>query len=100
MHTSTLAALFSLAAFCSATRVDFYSDRGCSLFLGNLDIPSEQGCTTLPDGNTALSAKVPGEMATDCAIELYSDASCNTLQAILDWGVDNGGESCPFYLFS
>ena len=39
------------------------------------------------------SSKVPNRIPSDCAIELYKDASCNTLEAVFDWGIDQGGKS-------
>lgn len=36
---------------------------------------------------------MPNRIPSDCAIELYKDASCNTLEAVFDWGIDQGGKS-------
>jgi hypothetical protein len=93
--STTLAFLLSLTTT-TASVLNFWANANCDggLEIEAVDLPSEAGCLllNLRGGTSALSAKAPNEIPSDCAIELYKDASCNTLEAVFDWGIDQGGK--------
>jgi hypothetical protein len=94
--TSIAAVLYSLSITATASVVNFWAGPNCegALEIESIDFPSERGCSllNLAGGSTALSAKAPNKIPNDCAIELYKDASCKKLEAVFDWGVDQGGK--------
>jgi len=89
--TTLLFSVFSTTT--SAFLVDFYTARGCGLFIQTIDLPAESGCSSLSlaGGGTALSARAPSGIPNDCSIEIYADQSCTRLEAFFDFGNDNGG---------
>lgn len=95
--SNTLALLSSSLTLTTASVINFWANPNCDggLEIEAVDFPSEARCSllNLRGGTSALSAKAPNEIPSDCAIELYKNTSCNTLEAVFDWGIDQGGKS-------
>jgi hypothetical protein len=81
----SLPILALLATLATAWPASFYTGHDCGgLFLYDLDLPSEAGCTTMAAGEMPWSVQYGDAPAGNCVVSFYSDASCNTYQLILD----------------
>ena len=69
------------------------------MLIESLDVPSEIGCTTIPncspDDNTCVGVLPTESLPTNCVISLTSDESCNNLVGTIDGG-DTGEFLSPF----
>jgi hypothetical protein len=90
----SLPVLALLATLATAWPASFYTGHDCGgLFLYDLDLPNDAGCTTMPLGEQPWSLHFVDPPAGTCSVNFFSDAACTNYQVILD-GDNTAGKSC------
>lgn len=93
---TAVAIICSLGNVALAVQLEFYTSAGCGLSYGSIQTPTEIGCTSLNADATLTGVKTPDTLTDSCVVSLYSDASCNTLQATVD-NANGGGKSTLWF---